>query len=590
VVLNDLAEDQHQRGEEAFWLYGSGSGLFVGHALSAGVLVWLLWDESRVRHDLIAWFGAMLLVLCIRGLDYFRFIADPHRMRRGALWQYRFTLGAALSGLAWGYMGWHFFQASLLFLFPMALVLGALVALSVPTAGVYFPAHAVFNVLTMSPFLARNLLEDTRLFLGQSFAIVTLMVSSLIFAYRQQTTIRESIRLRFANLALLKQLKQDNELVDQARRQAEEANAAKSRFLASASHDLRQPLQALTLFIHALVDDVKDGRLPAPSLVNNIESSAESVQILLDSLLDLSQAEAGALKMDVRDVSLQRLFDRVRCEFSDQAAARRLRFRVVPTHWHARSDPAVLERMVRNLVVNALRYTEYGGILIACRRRGRHLRIEVRDSGIGIAQEALADVFRDFYQLNNPERDQRKGLGLGLSIVNALARLLGHRIDVRSAPQCGSVFAIELPIGNRSDDRKTGSLVSSDHFRGRWLAVMDDDAQVREAMTAILSRWGCLVICGENADEILAGFRVMAEDNAPAAILADWRLREGRLGSAEAQRLHAYFGRAIPTLLITGDTTTGVARDAEFPVMHKPIHGFQLRARLDAMLKAGSRL
>jgi signal transduction histidine kinase/CheY-like chemotaxis protein len=590
VVLNDLTENQRQRGEEAFWLHGFGPSLFVGHALSAGVLVWLLWDEPRVRQDLMLWFGAMLLVLCVRWLAYFRFIADPDRMRRGALWQYRFTLGAALSGLVWGYMGWHFFQTSLLFLFPMVLVLGTLVALLVPTAGTYFPAHAVFNLLTMTPFLARNLLEDNRLFLGQSFAIITLMVASLIFAYRQQTTIRESIRLRFANLDLLEQLKRDNALVDRARSQAEEANAAKSRFLASASHDLRQPLQALSLFIHALSDDVRAGRLSAPSLVKNIESSAESVQMLLDSLLDLSHAEAGMLKMDVCDVSLQHLFDRIRSEFSGQAAARGLRFRVVSTYWYARSDPAMLERMVRNLVVNALRYTESGRILIACRRRDRHLRIEVRDSGIGIAPEAFADIFRDFYQLNNPERDQRKGLGLGLSIVNTLARQLGHRIDVRSAPGCGSVFAIELPIGTRSDERKTNALVSSDRFRGRWLAVIDDDAQVRDAMTAILSRWGCLVICGENADEILSGFRVMGEDTPPAAILADWRLREGRLGSVEAQQLRACFGQEIPTLIITGDTTTGVAADAGFPVIHKPIHGFQLRARLDAILKAESRL
>jgi two-component system, sensor histidine kinase len=590
VVLNVLSEDQRQRGEEAFWLYRFVPGLLVGHALSAGLLVWLLWDESEVRRDLMLWFGAMLLVSSIRGLYQFRFISDAGRMGRGALWQRRFVVGAALSGLVWGYAGWHFFQPSLQFLFPMAVVFVALVTLSVPTAGAYFPAHAVFNLLTMGPFLVRNVLENTRFFLGQSIAIVLLMVFCLIFAYRQQSTIRELIRLRFANLDLLEQLKQENALVDHARRQAEEVSAAKSRFLAIASHDLRQPLQALTLFLHALAEDVRAGRLPVPPLLNNIEASAESVQMLLDSLLDLSQAEAGALNVTVSEVSLQRLFDRIRSEFSDQAAAQGLRFRVVPTRWYVRSDPAMLERIVRNLVVNALRYTERGGILIACRCCDQKLRIDVRDSGIGIAQNALTDIFRDFYQLNNPDRDQRKGLGLGLSIVKALARQLGHRIDVRSAPQRGSVFSIELPMGVRGDEGKTAPLVSFNHVRGRWLAIIDDDAQVREAMTATLSRWGCMVICGENADEILARCSEMPRKGAPAAILADWRLREGRLGNVEARRLHVYFKQDIPTLLITGDIANDVACDAEFPVIHKPVHGFQLRARLDAMLKPEDRI
>ncbi len=582
LKLNNLVSDQKIFGEQAVWLYRTGPGLFVGHLLSAGVLAWLLWEAPPVREDLLLWYAGMSLVLFIRLIIFLLFRADPRRAERSVWWLRWFAVGAALSGVAWGYAGWHFFYPTLLFLFPMALVLGAQVALSVPTAGVYFPAHAIFNVLTITPFLVRNLLENDRLFLGQSFALLTLMTACLWFAYKQQATICESIRLRFANLDLLFQVTHENECVGQARHQAEEANAAKSRFLAAASHDLRQPLQALSLFIQALVEDCNARRLPTPSLVNKIESSSDSLRLLLDSLLDLSQSEAGELKANVQTVALQPLFDRIRREFYDQASAQGLRFRVIPTGYAARSDPAMLERILRNLVVNALRYTERGSILIGCRRRGEMLRIEVRDSGIGIPKAAQSEIFRDFYQLGNPERDRHKGLGLGLAIVNALARQLGHKVDVISAPGNGSIFAIELPAGDSQIEHAAPQASMPDRLNGCRVVVMDDDAQVRDGMLELLERWGCQVVCGENADEVIDAFRAhpMA---IPAVILSDWRLRENRMGDDEARKLHAHFGQPIPTALITGDTTIALG-GIEFPVIHKPIQGGRLRAQLDLLL------
>lgn len=583
-LINRVSE-QSILGEQAVWLYRTAPGLFVGHLLSAGILAWLLWEAPQVREDLLYWYAGMCLVLFIRLIIYLLFRADSRRAERGARWLRWFAVGAALSGVAWGYAGWHFFNPSLLFLFPLALVLGSQIALSVPTAGVYFPAHAIFNLLTISPFLVRNLLENDRLFFGQSFALFTLMSACLWFAYKQQATICESIRLRFANLDLLFRLTNENERVEQARQQAEEANAAKSRFLAAASHDLRQPLQALSLFIQALAEDCNARRLPPPSLVSKIESSSDSLRLLLDSLLDLSQSEAGALKANVGTVALQPLFDRIRREFYDQAGAQGLRFRVISTSCAVRSDPVMLERILRNLVVNALRYTERGSILIGCRRRGDRVRIEVRDSGIGIPKVAQSEIFRDFYQLDNPERDRHKGLGLGLAIVNALARQLGHKVDVVSVPGKGSVFAIELTAGENAVERLSSQASVPDRLTGCCLVVMDDDAQVRAGMIELLERWGCHVVCGENADEIIGAFRAQPME-LPAAILSDWRLRENRMGDEEARKLHAHFGKFIPTALITGDTTIALS-GIDLPVIHKPIQGDQLRAQLDLLLQHG---
>ena len=566
--------------EQVAVLYRQAPAAFLGSALSATILVWLLWDEPVERRHLVVWLTTLCLVMIARWAGMLRYRADPRRTERGAFWGWGFTLGAAASGVVWGYLGVGFFQPTLLFLLPITLVLVSQVALSVPTVGMFLPAHVAFNLLAMTPFMVRNFQEEGRLFLGQSFALLAFILACLLFAQRQQATIREAIRLRLANLGLLDRLTQENQRAEEARKQAEEANSAKTRFLAAASHDLRQPLQAMTLFTHAVAQEVETGRPPDAVLVGNLQSSCESLETLLDSLLDLSRVEAGSLRPEIRAVPLQPLFDRIRREFTDQAAAKGLRLRVVPTRRLVRSDPALLERMLRNLTTNALRYTESGGVLVGCRRRAGQACIEVRDSGIGIPMEVRAEIFREFYQLGNPERDRRKGLGLGLAIVNALAQQLDHGVSVRSTPGRGSVFAIKLAAAAGAATVKPIQTELSDRLRGRLLVVMDDEVMIREAMSRLLGGWGCIVVGGGNADEVLA----QISDRMPAAILADWRLREGRLGTEEVQRIRAHFSRAIPAVLITGDTALDAAQDADFPVIRKPVQGFRLRAEIDALL------
>lgn len=571
--------------EQVAMLYRQGFAIFLGSGFSGGVLVWLLWDEPVERRHLAIWLGVLFAVLALRWAGVAAYRASPRRMEHSAYWGWAFTVGAAASGCVWGYLGYVFFQPTLLFLLPITLVLSTQVALSVPSVGMFLQAHVCFNLLTMTPFVIRTYMEEGRLFLGQSFALLVFMVTCLLFAHRHQATIRDAIRLRFANLDLLAQLRHDNKLVEDARKQAEEANTAKTRFLAAASHDLRQPLQAITLFAHAVAQEVAAGHLPDGAVVGNLQSSCESLEMLLDSLLDLSRVEAGAIKPEIRAVPLKPLFDRIRREFADQAAAKELELRIVPTRVSVHSDPALLERMLRNLMVNALRYTERGAILVGCRRRGDRVRIEVRDSGIGIPEDELQAIFREFYQLGNPERDRSKGLGLGLSIVAALASQLDHDIDVRSSSGHGSIFAIELAEAPQVLPPAAIPAPLPDRLRGRLLAVIDDEAMIREAMTRLLSGWGCIVVAGEDADKVLA----QLDGRAPDAILADWRLREGRLGTDEIARIRSHIGHAIPAVLITGDTAPDVARHADYPVIRKPVQGFRLRAELDALLNPVAR-
>jgi signal transduction histidine kinase len=226
--------------------------------------------------------------------------------------------------------------------------------------------------------------------------------------------------------------------------EAEQANRSKSRFLAAASHDIRQPVQSLMLFVSVL-----RGRLenrPEAGLLATVDQALQTLKRLLDGILDLSKLEAGVVTASVRSIPVAEILDGLAAEYMPRAGERGLRLGVVRCSARVRSDPLLLSRMVRNLVENALRYTESGRILVGCRRRGRRLRVEVHDTGVGIPEDRVAEVFEEFVQIGNQERDGDKGLGLGLAIVRRLAQLLHHPLDVRSRPGHGSTFAVDVPI------------------------------------------------------------------------------------------------------------------------------------------------
>lgn len=270
------------------------------------------------------------------------------------------------------------------------------------------------------------------------------------------------------------------------RDEAERASVAKSRFLAAASHDLRQPLHALSLFTDQLREEVEtDTQI---RITEQITAAASDMSDLLDSLLDISRLDLATLQPDIRPVELRSLFAQVVATHSQAAAAKRLQLRVVPTALWVESDQRYLLRIVSNFVANAIRYTEHGGVVIGVRRKGDKVRIEVWDSGVGIEGKYLPFVFQEFYQINNPERDANKGLGLGLAIVDRLANALRQHVFVRSAPGAGSVFGIAVPRAQAVEpDTETGSAAEVPAIR--ILPLIDDQDQLVE-VTAMLEQWG----------------------------------------------------------------------------------------------------
>lgn len=364
--------------------------------------------------------------------------------------------------------------------------------------------------------------------------------------------------------------------------EAEFANTSKSRFLAAASHDLRQPMHALGLFIAELSQQTLDER--SAHLVHQISASAEAMEDLLDSLLDISKLDAGILQPDIQPFELQPLFNRIEASLKPVARERRLGLKLRPTRACAISDPVMLERILTNLVSNAVRHTRSGRILVACRRRGDRIRIEVRDTGVGIPQEARAIIFQEFVQLNNPERNRDKGLGLGLAIVRRLTDLLAHPLYLESTPGRGSLFALEvpacsaeaMPVGRSAEQRREpGDLV------GLHLAVIDDDPLACTAIQSLLTSWGCEVTAAADANRLMLA---LTECRPPDIVIIDLRLGKEATGLEAIDRLRQRYGADLPAALITGNTapdSLDAARLAALPLLHKPVRPARLRALLN---------
>lgn len=363
------------------------------------------------------------------------------------------------------------------------------------------------------------------------------------------------------------------------------ANQAKSRFLAAASHDLRQPMHALGLFVAQLRG--KPLLAEQRRLVDRIDASVSAIGALLDSLLDISRLDAGAVTPEIADFPVNSLLSRMEDEFMQAAQEKGLRFRVVPSRVWVSSDPVLLERIVTNLVSNALRYTRLGGVIVGCRRHGAKLRILVCDTGRGIPADEQQRIFAEFYQLANPEHDRSQGLGLGLAIVDRLARLLGHHVEVRSKESTGSTFIVTVPRGTPGEATQPVRAVETGIPRGTLVALIDDDALARDGMRGLLSDWGCDVVAAASAAEAVHG--LAAHNRPPDLVVSDYRLRDGSTGIHAIGQLRATYSADLPAFLISGDTSGGVLREAETEGLHlltKPVTPLKLRALVSQLLKA----
>jgi len=390
-----------------------------------------------------------------------------------------------------------------------------------------------------------------------------------------------------ANRNLQQQIAQreqvEQELRD-ARDAAEAANRSKDKYLAAASHDLLQPLNAARLLISTL----RERNLPSVEqvLVERTHQALEGAEDLLTDLLDISRLDQAAVKPDVALYRLDELFAPLVSEFQSVALAAGLNLRARTGHYAIRTDLRLVTRILRNFLSNACRYTDEGCILLGARRRGDRLRLEVWDTGRGIAADRLDAIFLEFNQLDVGRASDRKGVGLGLAIVERIAEILGYPVAVRSWPGRGSMFSIEVPISEEMPLAISQLPVlptTGNPLPGRRLLVIDNEVSILDSMRALLAQWGCEVITATDQ----AGALLALQGRAPELILADYHLDHGMLGCQVVRQLREHFAQKIPAVIITADRTDQcrrALRRLDAPLLNKPVKPGKLRAVLSQLL------
>lgn len=408
-------------------------------------------------------------------------------------------------------------------------------------------------------------------------------ITERILAQQRLQTLNDELEQRVAARTL--ELQTLNGQLREARDAAEAANQSKDKYLAAASHDLLQPLNAARL----LVSTLRERSLPGAEqlLVERTHLALEGAEDLLTDLLEISKLDQSAIRPDIDAYRLDELLAPLASEFQSVAQSAGLQLRVhIPKGLAVSTDIRLLTRILRNFLSNACRYTERGRVLLGCRRRGDRVRLEVWDSGRGIPADQLQAIFLEFNQLDRGRAAERKGVGLGLAIVDRIAGILGCPIGVRSQPGRGSVFSIEVPLAEVLPARREDAPVrpqTGDPLPGRRLLVLDNEASILHSMAALLGQWGCEVVTAPDLESALGNLGGVA----PEAILADYHLDHGVTGCEVVQALRGQFGRAIPAVMITADRSDECRRNLQAlgaPLLNKPVKPGKLRAVLSQLL------
>ena len=541
----------------------------------ATLTVALLWPRMPTGL-LLAWLSGFVALAYLRLRISRAFLAAPAPVARPAYWARRAAFGYGCTGLAWGVLG----VASLLMapdvpLYPMWIVflIALFSVLAAQTTGSHPWVFHAFTFSAMLPILVVGALTPAPNYVLRLAAATMMFLIALAVGRAGNRYVVASIAMRFENLELLHNAERQKDQLDRA-------NAAKSRFLAAASHDLRQPMQALVLMMEALKEREAD---PANRhITENMHATVESMSTLLNEILDLSRLDAGTVAPRTSTFRVSSVLDRLRAAYTFPATRKALALRVRQSDAVVTTDPVLLYRILVNLTENALRYTRRGGVLIGCRRREDGLWIEVWDTGVGIPASQFDAIFQEFHQLGNPQRDREQGFGLGLAIVDRTARLLGLRLRVASRVDRGSVFRLCVPCGDPAQVRPVEAARPAEALEGCRVVVVEDDARIRAAMVLLLEGWGCEVRAaadGRDLDGVLASMQ-----QPPEALIVDFRLPGDEDGVALLRRIRERYPDAFG-ILVSGDVGPDVlraAREANLELLHKPLRPARLRALLGA--------
>ncbi len=572
--------------------------VFAGYLAGVGVVTMLFWGIAPTPL-IAAWIAAFALMGLVRLAVTLRFRrASPRTLADWQAWRLRSNLGTIAAGALWGIAGWTFYgQGEGLQQTGLIIIVYTFCVVGIPVLSIQPRLYVAFALLCFAPLIVRiaSVGDPYHFQLAGELVLIISLTAVLANSYRQ--ALQRAIDLKLQADELAERLRVQTREAEAARREAEIANRAKTQFFTAASHDLRQPLHAMGLFAEALRQRVHE---PAVAqLVNSINESVDALEELFSELLDITRIDSGGIEVHAQHFEVDDILRKLRLHFEPSAFEKGLALRLRGGSRVVHGDPLLVERILRNLVSNAIRYTNDGTVLVSCRQRGERMLLQVWDTGLGIRETEQAHVFDEFYQVPNTQRvspEQRKGLGLGLAIVKRLADLMQAPLTLRSRPDHGSVFTLELPAGRlpraveRSASEKGPTAITLD---GRLIVIVEDEPAVRAGLEVLLRGWGAQI---ESFDSVAQSAQ-WAERSDPVVVrpdllIVDYRLEEGRNGIDAIQALRARFGAATPAILVTGSTMTGhdkEAQDHDFHLLIKPVVPNKLRAMIAFKLGVKSR-
>ena len=567
-------------------LYQQTRTILFGLMVVATAIAIIFYNNVPNEHVII-WVAIVYSLIFVRYLFFRQFGLKKRDADDTIKWGWQFAFFAFLSGCTWGAASVVFYTPENIQLFVvLTMIVIGITIISMATLSAFLWAYYVYAIPTMLPIIWIYMNMDDQAYSVFGIVLLVLIVTMFNLARSNHRSLHQSIKLRFENIDLVQQLTAQKEKAEQAKQVAEEANASKTKFLAAASHDLRQPLHAMGLFLGALEDRVEKENQKV--IVQKIQKSSHALNGLLDSLLDISKLDADVVQVEPKLFCVQNLFDSLECEFEPDAAEKGLRLKFIKTQIFLHTDYAILDRILRNLISNAIKYTNKGGIAIGCRRHKGGILLAVYDTGIGIHENEMENIFQEFHQLQNPERDRSKGLGLGLAIVKRMAKLLNASLLTSSIPEKGSMFGLVLPEALSIDqmDVVPKQFVHPIFFESKWVLVVDDEMEIRDSLKILLESWHCNVITaasGKEAIGVLNKSKVVLD-----IILADYSLRDSETGNEVIREIQSnYKDHKISAIIITGDTAPGRIKEANasgYKILHKPVSPNELRLLLSEVL------
>ncbi len=554
----------------------------VTHTLLVLIVGWMFWGVAD-RNSLLIWLAVMLTISFARMAFVWVFVTREPNDKDLAWWDRVYLVAVFVNGIVWGGAGFLLYPPdNTVYQVALAFVIGGISASATSSLAARQSAVVLAVCPAMLIAAARFLFDSADGHIEMGFMLLLYLAVLMNVGRAMHRQIVDALSLRFENQSLVRSLESSVSDLETARGEAEQSNRAKTRFLASASHDLRQPVHAMILFVSALARRQADDE-QSQDLVAKIDRSLDSVKGLLDSLLDISKLDAGIVHVHQDRLDVRALLDQVVNEFAGEAERKGLHLRAAGQSLFVDSDLVLLGQVVRNLTANAVRYTETGGVLIAVRKRGNSARIEVLDTGIGINEQDQREVFQEFFQLRSVSEDQQGGLGLGLSIVQRTCDLLQCNLEVVSEPNKGSRFSVTLPLS--SDQTQVHKHIDLSPGDGLMIddqphiLLVEDDALSADAMKGLLESWGYKCVLAERLDAVADA--ITALERRVDLVISDYRLPDGETGDIAAAEIRSQLGEQTPVLIVTGDTGPDRLLDLRgtgFDLLHKPVQPAELRA------------